>query len=175
MIDFVSIAIGFSVSIIGLFIAKWGPPLLDYFGGPIAGKWVQTIYKYNGEPKRVDEVKCYQRGNNVYGTIKRIEPSDQKEKQWKFLGIYLNGTLFSVYFPKNRNRISYGSWLLKVDRKTCEGIYRKYKLQSNDVSEISMKLVDTPFEWTKVIHESWFIRHKLEKEREALEFETYWD
>jgi hypothetical protein len=96
----IGIAIGL---VIGLAL-RFGLRTIGARGGSLGGTWEQTLQDGRGGTRAKDRVVCRQSGNELRGTIRRVEPTVEDYKEWRFSG-RVDGPLIScVYWGADPQR-----------------------------------------------------------------------
>ena len=118
--------------------------------GPFTGNWHQNIY----DPLKtdviikVDHIIMRQIGENISVDIKRVSPTDQKERSWFFLGRFTNGQIYGHFWSKNLADPSFGTILLRQrDRSRFQGFYLKGKSKSDGWDKDINQMHVIPLEW----------------------------
>jgi hypothetical protein len=111
--------------------------LVDYIKsrrGVLTGSWIQRIPAQKGQPAKMDRVNCRHIGSCFTGDIQRVEPSEQKHKQWQFSGQLRGSLVFMTFWTTDlaRNPGSYGTIQLNmIDDAHLWGFYVKRVVASN--------------------------------------------
>lgn len=103
----------------------------DTIGGTFSGKWYNCIFDSSGGIVSIDTVIAKQRGQMVYGKIRRIFSSTANEEEfrrrkWKFTGRVTDNEFFAIFWSVDPLIISRGSWYVVSKRDYhYEGSYLK--------------------------------------------------
>lgn len=122
--------------------------------GELSGSWHQIIPRQDNEPEKLDLVRCKHTNSRVYGTITRLNPSNQVEKEWEFEAKLRNDLFFGVFWPKDSsiNPGSYGTLQLQIiNVNSLKGFYVKHlKVAAETKNQVNAELKPIQFEWEKL-------------------------
>jgi hypothetical protein len=115
------------------------------------GEWEQIIPAQNGDPRRIDLVRCKHSGENVSGVIQRLDPPPEpgeRRKQWNFQGKKKDMFVFLIYWTRER-RLSYGTiQLLDFTTKLSGNYVKLVPDNTSHPTKLLPKLFD--IEWRKM-------------------------
>ena len=152
MIDFIWGLIGGIIGIIVGFIIE---KLYSYFrsrNGILTGNWEQIIPAQKDQDPKRDQVKCHHVGQELNGTIHRIEPKKHDFKKWAFKGRIIDNLIFLTFWTTDpiKNPGSYGTIQLNsVPGKDPNGFYVKL-IMTSDNKQLTGKLEQFDLHWTRV-------------------------
>lgn len=112
------------------------------------GVWEDEIFDSDSTVVKRDSVELRQRGEEVYGNIRRIIPVEQNDKRWKFYGRIIGSNFFAVFWQVDRNDPSYGCWYLHrlhhddaaPGERELSGYYLKFSDATGEVVGVPVKL-----------------------------------
>lgn len=156
MIDISSLLAGAAYAVLGSVVYLLGYYLIDWLrseGAVHTGKYEQKIPAQHEEPEKRDEVSCRQVGSKLSGTIRRIQPTDQNHKRWKFEGRTAESAVLLTFWSTDpvRNPGSNGTIMLRVLPTSLDGHYVKSVQKRTGRVEVPY-LVDYNLSWTKIPH-----------------------
>ena len=144
MINLISGFIGAFLILVIQFLYK----RFSEINSPFTGDWEDIIYDENGIVIKQDQIRIRQKGDVVYGNIKRFKPENQKHRRWKFSGRIHGKNFIAIFWPKDKSIPSFGCWYvhqhddflfkghyLKLDEKKA----RKIKKVPVDIKRINQK------------------------------------
>lgn len=118
-------------SLLGALVVLLIKEVLSYLKsrkGVFTGEWDQIIPAQQGEPAKHDLVHCQHIGRNIEGKIERLQPKEQRYKNWRFQGQVRSQVLFVTFWTTNeaKNPGSYGTIQLNIITETqLSGFYVK--------------------------------------------------
>ena len=74
-------------------------------GGAYGGTWEQTLTGGRGTMRARDLVICRQIGDELRGTMRRVEPSVEDYKEWRFAGHVQGGLAVCAYWGADPQRL----------------------------------------------------------------------
>lgn len=119
--------------------------------GFLTGQWLQLIYDDQGKVIKRDRLDLRHEGNIIKGHYCRLEPSDQKFKEWQFSGRLEGHLLYGLYWSSDlkKNPGSYGtSQLHMINQAKFTGFYTRLII-SNDADKYSESMALIKIEWTR--------------------------
>lgn len=119
--------------------------------GPLRGVWWEYTPPVNGQPQKLDRVKCRNSGKTVTAHIQRKEPSIEAHRKWYFQGRAEGNLLYGHFFSHDPNEVSYGTMQLhKHDQfgTVWKGTYSRPQLRPEEEGWVEY-LPHIPIEWRR--------------------------
>lgn len=120
-------------------------------GGVFSGSWEQTLTGGRGNMRAQDLVTCRQSGSELRGTIRRVEPSVEDYKEWRFAGHAQGGLASCIYWGADLERLpaDFGTLQLALtDAGRAEGIMIRRQV-SQDGKRFEGEPLETHLTWTR--------------------------
>lgn len=130
--------------------------------GDLTGAWSQEIPPQEGEPRKLDVVRCREINGKLAGKIRREEPAQQKVKRWEFEGRRRGSLVFLTYWStdRDRNPDSYGTIQLnRIGDNHWEGFYVKLITKPGGNARFTGELKQIQLDW-KCQNRKWFFKWK---------------
>lgn len=112
------------------FLASWLWKAWKESRGAFSGRWDQLIYTETivpgmfESPVKHDLLSVKHSNDTIRVDIKRMEPEDQKQREWYFIGRFTNGQIYGYFWSKTIADPSYGTILLRQRERNCfRGFY----------------------------------------------------
>src|ERR1700726_4778120 len=107
--------------------------------GGYTGPWRQNIFDEQGNIVKRDQIDLRQRGELLYGTIKRVFPDEQAHRRWKCYGRIRGSDFFAIFWSMNVSVRSYGCWYVRqVSDNKFSGYYFRLSDQGAHVTGIPL-------------------------------------
>lgn len=103
-------------------------------GGAYSGTWEQTLTDGRSNLRARDLVTCRQSGDALRGTIRRVDPSVEDYKEWRFAGHVHGGLAVCAYWGADPQRLpgDFGTLQLALaDAGHANGLMVKRQVSQN--------------------------------------------
>jgi len=145
------VALGIGLGVVAALLV-WGVVrALGGRGGAFAGAWEQTLADGRGGIRARDRVVCRQSGSELRGTIRRVEPTVEDYKEWRFVG-RVEGPLATCAFwgaNSQRTPASYGALsLARIAPDRIDG-FRLTRQADQHGARFTDATLDTRLTWTR--------------------------
>ncbi|HEX6817617.1 MAG TPA: hypothetical protein VF120_04520 [Ktedonobacterales bacterium] len=120
-------------------------------GGAYSGTWEQTLTGGHGSLRARDAVTCRQSGDELRGTIRRVEPSVEDYKEWRFAGHIHGGLAVCAYWGADPQRLpgDFGTLQLALaDAEHATGVMTKRPV-SQDGKRFEGEPLETQVVWAR--------------------------
>ena len=145
------VALGMGLGIVATLIVWAVGRGLGGRGGAFGGAWEQTLADGHGGVRARDRVVCRQSGATLRGVIRRVEPTVEDYKEWRFGG-RIEGPLAICAFwgaDKGRTPASYGALSLSlVAPGQVEG-FRLTRQVEQHGARFAESTLDSKLTWTR--------------------------
>lgn len=137
--DWIVCLIGGIIAMLLQYAVIWSDNFIRSRHGEMHGKWYEVLDEYNGLKERLDVVIIKQRGNRIYGSMKRLLPTEESHRRWCFEGYVRGNHMVVIFHIKNprADPASYGTVVLRRDMSNrnevvWRGCYTRPEFTSNE-------------------------------------------